>query len=79
MTERPKKKRPADVNRRAKSIVDELTGQTDESEEPTSQQAEAGRLGASKGGQARASKLTKEQRAEIAKMAAAARWNSKDD
>ena len=32
------------------------------------------RLGASKGGQARAASLTKKRRAEIAKKAAAARW-----
>ena len=34
-----------------------------------------GRLGGLKGGRARAEKLTKEQRAEIAKKAAAVRWN----
>jgi hypothetical protein len=33
-----------------------------------------GRLGGKKGGPARAAKLTKEQRAEIAKRAAQARW-----
>lgn len=33
-----------------------------------------GRLGGLKGGAARAKKLTKEQRSEIAKKAAAARW-----
>lgn len=37
-----------------------------------------GRLGGLKGGKARASKLTPEQRAEIAKKAAAARWKKKD-
>lgn len=36
-----------------------------------------GRLGGLKGGKARAAKLTKEQRSEIAKKAAAARWSSK--
>ena len=36
-----------------------------------------GKLGASKGGKARAAKLTKEQRVEIAKKAAAARWAKK--
>ncbi len=34
-----------------------------------------GRLGGKKGGPARAAKLTPEQRKEIAKKAAAARWN----
>ena len=36
-----------------------------------------GRLGGKKGGQARAKKLTAEQRREIAKKAAAARWRGK--
>lgn len=35
------------------------------------------RLGASKGGKARAASLTKKRRAEIAKKAAAARWAAK--
>lgn len=34
-----------------------------------------GKLGASKGGKARAAKLSAEKRQEIAKKAAAARWN----
>lgn len=36
-----------------------------------------GRLGGKKGGPARAAKLTPEQRKEIAKKAAAARWEKK--
>jgi hypothetical protein len=36
-----------------------------------------GKLGASKGGKARAKKLTKEQRVEIARKAAKARWAKK--
>jgi hypothetical protein len=36
-----------------------------------------GKLGASKGGKARAEKLTPEQRSEIAKKAAKARWAKK--
>jgi ABC-type phosphate/phosphonate transport system ATPase subunit len=36
-----------------------------------------GKLGASKGGKARAEKLTKEQRVEIARKAAKARWAKK--
>lgn len=76
------KKRPRDVNELAKSIVDLATGQ-----EPAPVAADApptknpaavalGRLGGMKGGKARAAKLTKEQRSEIAKKAAAARWES---
>jgi len=37
-----------------------------------------GKLGGLKGGKARAAKLTPEQRAEIARKAAAARWKKKD-
>jgi ABC-type phosphate/phosphonate transport system ATPase subunit len=36
-----------------------------------------GKLGGSKGGKARAEKLTKEQRVEIARKAAKARWDKK--
>jgi len=36
-----------------------------------------GRLGGKKGGAARAAKLTKEQRSEIARKAALARWGKK--
>ncbi len=38
---------------------------------------ELGRLGGKKGGKARAEKLTPEQRSEIAKKAAKARWDKK--
>ena len=37
-----------------------------------------GRLGGLKGGKARAAKLTKKQRSDIAKKAAAARWAKRD-
>ena len=37
-----------------------------------------GRLGGAKGGPARAKELSKEQRSEIAKKAAAARWKRRD-
>ncbi|MFA5786723.1 MAG: hypothetical protein WDA71_07060 [Actinomycetota bacterium] len=37
---------------------------------------ELGRLGGLKGGRARAAKLTKEQRTEIARKAARARWKA---
>ncbi len=41
--------------------------------------AALGRLGGQKGGKARAEKLTAEQRSEIAKKAARARWKKGDD
>jgi hypothetical protein len=70
------RKRPRDLNQLAKSIVDEATGQTDalpaDTRDPLA--VELGRRGGLKGGKARAAKLTQEQRIEIAKKAARARW-----
>lgn len=65
-------KRPRDVNQLAKMIVDLSTG--DEIEKPESVKAKSGRLGGLKGGQARADKLTPEERSAIAKKAAETRW-----
>ena len=70
MITRPK--RPRDANQLAKLIVDISTGQASEPEE--SKKVLATRAAGSKGGVSRASKLTPEQRSEIAKAAAAARW-----
>ena len=47
------------------------------SEEKNKAAQELGRLGGLKGGKARAEKLTKEQRSEIARKAAKARWDKK--
>ncbi len=63
-------KRPKDTNQLAKSIVDRLTGETQEPEmEPSGKNPHAvalGRSGGLKGGKARADKLTPEKRSEIA-------------
>ena len=70
-----KVKLPADTNQRAKKIVDIATGEdtpTNDGKNPAA--VELGRLGGLKGGKARANSLTPEQRAEIAKKAAAKRW-----
>jgi len=70
-----KPKRPRDLNQLAKFIGDSLTGQkpVDVPEDTRNPHAVAlGKLGGLKGGKARAAKLTKMRRAEIAK--AAARW-----
>jgi len=77
-----KKKLPADANQRAKSIVDLTTGMSNaanEEGEPEKDPAAValGRKGGKKGGKARAEKLSAEERSEIAKKAAAARWKSK--
>jgi hypothetical protein len=67
-----KKKRPADINRLAKSIVDEAT-----SDEPAGDEEEPrGRAGGLVGGKARAKKLAAQRRSEIAKKAAEARWRN---
>ena len=80
-----KPKRPRDFAQLAKSIVDEATGQEqgkpkEPAPELTADERHAaavalGRLGGKKGGVARARKLTPEERREIAKKAAAARWH----
>jgi hypothetical protein len=81
MPERSSKKRPRDPNQLAKSIVDEATNEEPEEEQPDKTDdgknpaaVALGRLGGKKGGKARAAKLTPEQRREIAKRAAQARW-----
>ena len=75
-----RKKRPRDANQLAKAIVDEATDDVVEEDAPAEEgknpaAVALGRLGGKKGGKARAAKLTKEQRSEIAKRAAAARWD----
>jgi len=71
----PKPKRPRDVNQLAKSIVDLATGETVEST-PSKKQLETAKSGR-KGGKARARALTPQERSEIAKTAAQARWKKK--
>jgi hypothetical protein len=71
------RKRPADVNERAKQIVAEATGEApkldpDEGKDPAA--VALGRKGGLKGGKARAASMTPEQRIEAAKKAAQARW-----
>jgi hypothetical protein len=67
-------KRPRDPNQLAKSIIDIATGQAEEERVPSFQRAKSG----SKGGASRAARLTPEQRAEAARLAAQARWRKKD-
>lgn len=70
-----KTKLPADINRKAKSIVDLATGETELDVSGKNPAAVAlGRLGGLKGGKARAKALTAKKRSEIAKKAAAKRW-----
>jgi hypothetical protein len=80
MPERSRKKRPRDVNALAAAIVAEATDEDREPEDPYEGKnpaaVELGRKGGLKGGRARAEKLTPEQRSEIARKAAAARWKT---
>ena len=76
MPNRSSIKRPTDFCQRALQIVREATGQ-EPKQEPAAKNPHAvalGKLGGKKGGKARAEKLTAEERTEIARKAAAARW-----
>jgi hypothetical protein len=64
-------KRPADVIGAAITVAKIATGEIEEKPTPKSGRSRSGRAG----GKARAQKLTSEDRQEIAKKAAAARWN----
>lgn len=74
------KKLPRDVNSRAAQIVAMSTGQSVPGEKPVEDDGKnpaavaLGRLGGLKGGKARAEALSKRKRAQIARIAAAARW-----
>lgn len=70
-------RKPRDLNQMAAAIVkratsDEPQPDPDEGKNPSA--VALGRLGGQKGGKARAAKLTAEERSDIAKRAAAARW-----
>ena len=62
-------KRPRDPNQLARSIVDLATGEAEDKKPLAS-----ARKGGLKGSKARMKALTPEQRSEIARTAAAARW-----
>lgn len=81
---RLKRKPPSDVNALARFLVDEATakpskmtpGKVVPKKNPAA--VALGRLGGLKGGKARATRLTAEQRKEIAVLAAQARWKKSD-
>ena len=84
MPKRSSKKKPGpqDVTELAKSSVEGATSDEppeDEPEDTTGKNPAAvalGKLGGKKGGPARAKKLSKKRRSEIAKKAAKARWRA---
>lgn len=69
MTDKPK--RPKDANQLAKFIVDVATGDVADT---APEKSEAQRKGGKKGGAARAEALTPEERSDIARTDAEARW-----
>ena len=75
-------KRRTDANQIAKSIVDMATGNPITQEplalpEKNPAAVALGKLGGLKGGKARAEKLSAQERTDIAKKAAQARWTQK--
>ena len=76
-------KKPVDLNEIAKAIVDKAVDEmtTEEIQAKAIEEGKnpaavmLGRLGGLKGGKARATKLTAEQRTEIARRAANTRWS----
>jgi len=72
----PAKRPPKETNLLAKYILEVTTGETEKIEPPAKNpHAQAlSKLGASKGGKARAQKLSTKKRRDIAKKAAKARW-----
>ena len=72
-------KRPRDPIQLAKQVFDIATGETEDTvsdakRQPTSKR----RAGGLKGGKSRAQHLTPEQRQDIARLAARARWKKRD-
>jgi len=75
----PKRSSKLDMNQLAKRIVDEATGDAEKTLPPPEKNKaaqELGRLGGKKGGKARAEKLSSQERSNIAKIAAIARWGN---
>ena len=75
-----KKQGPEDSNEIAFRVMQSATGEipVDEANEKNPAAVELGRLGGLKGGKARAARLTPEQRSEIARKAAIARWSGRN-
>jgi hypothetical protein len=75
-------KRPRDTNQLAKLVADIATGEaelpkTEDGKDPAA--VALGRRGGLKGGRARADKLSKKRRVQIARNAASARWSKKEN
>lgn len=71
-------RKPRDLNSMAAAIVEQATSDEPEPDADQGKNPAAvtlGRLGGKKGGRARAERLTPEERSEIARRAAQARWD----
>jgi hypothetical protein len=66
--------RPRDLNQLAKSIVDITTGEAEDGVSDSKRHPSKNRAGGLKGGKARAKRLSRKQRTEIARLGATARW-----
>lgn len=78
MTPSPRKHRKnEDINEAAFRVVREATEKHDPDRPKNPAAVALGKLGASKGGKARAAKLTAKKRAQIARKAAMERWHRK--
>jgi hypothetical protein len=71
-------KRPRDPNQLAKLIVDIAIGDAEDSVSESKRQPSPKHKAGLKGGKARADSLTPEERADIARLAAKARWKKRD-
>jgi hypothetical protein len=75
--------KPRDTNAMAAAIVAQSTDPEDQGDDPYEGKnpaaVELGKLGGQKGGKARAARLTPQERSEIAKKAAVARWGQGND
>ncbi|HEY2975336.1 MAG TPA: hypothetical protein VGJ48_22660 [Pyrinomonadaceae bacterium] len=72
------KRSSTDVNRLAKSIVDQVTQEAEAQPEKNPAAVALGRMGGLKGGKARAASLSPAKRKKIAQKAAKARWGNKN-
>ncbi|QKC95868.1 histone H1 [Mesorhizobium sp. NZP2298] len=73
-------KRPRDPNQLARSIVDIATGEATAEEDHKNKAAvELGRRGGKIGGRVRADRMSAEERADAARLAASARWRKRGD
>ena len=74
MPKKPTRTRPTDINQLAAAIVAQVADSAEVQPEKNPAAVALGRLGGLKGGKARAAKLSKKKRSDIAKKAAKARW-----